>query len=116
MDGAGPTGHSDAVQPTDEALSALGLDDRLQVLSVPSGYPSPKYINLVLRRLDGRSYLFESSAARPDIVSAADDLRGRSGEQQVEDASDEGQRGACEGDDIPSAPGAPFGVARCRVR
>lgn len=39
------------------------------MLPVISGYPSPKYINLVLRRVGGRTFLFEASAARDDIIS-----------------------------------------------
>ncbi len=55
--------------PFDEALAALGLTGHLDVLAVPSGYPSPRYINLVLRRHEGLTYLFETSAARPDITA-----------------------------------------------
>lgn len=56
------------MQPFAEALAELGLQREIRILSVPSGYPSPKMINLVLRRLGGRTFLFESSAARSDIV------------------------------------------------
>jgi glyoxylase-like metal-dependent hydrolase (beta-lactamase superfamily II) len=52
-----------------QALADLGLTESIDVLPVLSGYPSPKYINLVLRRLGGRTYLFESSATRDDIVA-----------------------------------------------
>jgi glyoxylase-like metal-dependent hydrolase (beta-lactamase superfamily II) len=55
--------------PFGEALAALGLADRIEILVVSSGYPSPKYVNLVLRRHAGRAHLFETSAARPDIVA-----------------------------------------------
>ncbi len=55
--------------PFDEALAALGLADRIELLVVSSGYPSPKYVNLVLRRHAGHTHLFETSAARPDIVA-----------------------------------------------
>jgi glyoxylase-like metal-dependent hydrolase (beta-lactamase superfamily II) len=55
-----------------EALSHLGLDDTISVLPVLSGYPSPKYVNLVLRRSEGKAYLFETSASRPDIVADID--------------------------------------------
>ena len=58
--------------PFGEALAALGLADRIEVLVVSSGYPSPRYVNLVLRRHAGRAYLFETSAARPDIVAEVD--------------------------------------------
>jgi glyoxylase-like metal-dependent hydrolase (beta-lactamase superfamily II) len=54
--------------PFAQALHELGLTRELAVLPVQSGYPSPKLINLVLRRVGGTAMLFESSAARPDIV------------------------------------------------
>ncbi len=54
--------------PFSQALEDLGLSGHISVLPVQSGYPSPKYINLVLRRHGGTTYLFESSASRPDIV------------------------------------------------
>lgn len=54
--------------PCDAALASLGLSEKYAVLPVGSGYPSPKVINLVLRRHGGKTYLFESSAARDDIV------------------------------------------------
>jgi glyoxylase-like metal-dependent hydrolase (beta-lactamase superfamily II) len=55
--------------PLGEALAALGLTNSIEILVVPSGYPSPKYVNLVLRRHGGRAYLFETSAARPELVA-----------------------------------------------
>jgi glyoxylase-like metal-dependent hydrolase (beta-lactamase superfamily II) len=55
--------------PLDQALAALGLAGRIEILPVSSGYPSPRYVNLVLRRHAGSAYLFETSAARPDIVA-----------------------------------------------
>ena len=55
--------------PIDRALEGLGLGGSVQVLPVLSGYPSPKYINLVLRRDDRGTLLFESSVARPDVVA-----------------------------------------------
>jgi glyoxylase-like metal-dependent hydrolase (beta-lactamase superfamily II) len=58
--------------PISEAIQTLGLGGIIDVLPVLSGYPSPKYINLVLRRLGGRTYLFESSASREDIVTQVD--------------------------------------------
>jgi glyoxylase-like metal-dependent hydrolase (beta-lactamase superfamily II) len=57
------------VKPFRLALEELGLAERVAILPVPSGYPSPKQINLVLRRAASGTYLFESSAARPDIVA-----------------------------------------------
>lgn len=65
--------------PYQDTLRDLGLADQVEVLHVLSGYPSPKQINLVLRRDAGLTYVFESSAARPDIVtevSGALDERG----------------------------------------
>jgi glyoxylase-like metal-dependent hydrolase (beta-lactamase superfamily II) len=55
--------------PFAQAFEQLRLGDALAVLPVQSGYPSPKLINLVLRRHRGTALLFESSAARPDIVA-----------------------------------------------
>lgn len=61
--------------PFADALASLGLADTFDMLVVPSGYPSPKFVNLVVRRHGGRAYLFETSAARPDIAkSVADGL------------------------------------------
>ncbi len=54
--------------PFAQAFEKLGLKGALDVLPVQSGYPSPRVINLVLRRVGGAAFLFESSAARPDIV------------------------------------------------
>ncbi len=56
------------MKPLSQALEELGLSDRVQVLPVQSGYPSPKQINLVLRRDREQTLLFESSASRTDIV------------------------------------------------
>lgn len=58
------------MQTTADALEALGLTSVIRVLPVLSGYPSPKYVNLVLRKTDRATYLFETSAARPDIVES----------------------------------------------
>lgn len=55
--------------PFATALSQLGLSDSIAICPVQSGYPSPKYINLVLRRHQETVFLFEASAARRDIVS-----------------------------------------------
>jgi glyoxylase-like metal-dependent hydrolase (beta-lactamase superfamily II) len=54
--------------PFREAFEKLGLKGELDVLPVQSGYPSPRVINLVLRRVDSSAFLFEASAARHDIV------------------------------------------------
>jgi len=54
--------------PFADAFAELGLSGQLVVLPVPSGYPSPKHVNLVLRRRGGSTLLFETSAARADIV------------------------------------------------
>ncbi len=59
--------------PFAEAFQKLGLTGKVDVISVPSGYPSPKLVNLVLRRHAGTTYLFECSAARPDIVQEIHD-------------------------------------------
>jgi glyoxylase-like metal-dependent hydrolase (beta-lactamase superfamily II) len=57
------------MRPIAQVIAELGLEGVIDVVPVLSGYPSPKYINLVLRRLGGRTYLFESSAQREDIVA-----------------------------------------------
>jgi glyoxylase-like metal-dependent hydrolase (beta-lactamase superfamily II) len=67
------------VQPFADALEALGLTTAIEILPVLSGYPSPKYVNLVLRRHAGRAYLFETSANRPDIVAQVEDALDRAG-------------------------------------
>ncbi len=54
--------------PFATALESLGLASSIDILPVQSGYPSPKTINLVLRRHAGTTFLFEASAARDDIV------------------------------------------------
>lgn len=55
--------------PFQDALKGLGLADTLFICPVQSGYPSPKLINLVLRKTPGKTFLFEASAAREDIVA-----------------------------------------------
>ncbi|HEX4476022.1 MAG TPA: MBL fold metallo-hydrolase, partial [Polyangiaceae bacterium] len=55
--------------PFETALGNLGLRDNLFICPVQSGYPSPKLVNLVLRKYGGKSYLFEASAARDDVVA-----------------------------------------------
>jgi glyoxylase-like metal-dependent hydrolase (beta-lactamase superfamily II) len=55
--------------PFETALGNLGLRDNLFICPVQSGYPSPKLVNLVLRKYGGESYLFEASAARDDVVA-----------------------------------------------
>lgn len=54
--------------PFEVALEDLGLAEAIAICPVGSGYPSPKLINLVLRRHRGKTYLFEASAAREDIL------------------------------------------------
>jgi glyoxylase-like metal-dependent hydrolase (beta-lactamase superfamily II) len=54
--------------PFERALESLGLADIFSICPVPSGYPSPKLVNLVLRRHRGKAYLFEASAARDDVL------------------------------------------------
>jgi len=66
--GAKPTLSLRSMIPFAEAFGKLGLSGRVSVLPVPSGYPSPKLVNLVLRRSSDSTFLFETSAARPDIV------------------------------------------------
>ena len=56
--------------PFDRALQELGLSEHIFICPVPSGYPSPKLINLVLRKMHGRSYLFEASAAYDEVLDA----------------------------------------------
>jgi glyoxylase-like metal-dependent hydrolase (beta-lactamase superfamily II) len=56
------------VKPFAQALGELGLEASVSILPVQSGYPSPKQVNLVLRRAGAVTYLFEASAARTDIV------------------------------------------------
>jgi len=56
------------MQPFADAFRELGLTGVLEVLPVPSGYPSPKHVNLVLRRHAGTAYLFECGPSRDDVV------------------------------------------------
>jgi len=58
-----------ALVPFAQAFDAAGLTGKVAVLPVQSGYPSPKLINLVLRKNGSKSLLFEASAARADIVA-----------------------------------------------
>jgi glyoxylase-like metal-dependent hydrolase (beta-lactamase superfamily II) len=55
--------------PFDTALESLGVAEQVFVLPVASGYPSPKVVNLVLRKRRGNAYLFESSCAREDVLA-----------------------------------------------
>lgn len=55
--------------PIPDALARLGLAEQLRVVPVTSGYPSPKQVNLLVRRVDGMTALFESSAAAPEILA-----------------------------------------------
>ncbi len=68
----------------DAVIDELGLRDIVDVVPVLSGYPSPKYINLVVRRLGGRTYLFESSASRPDILEQVDEKLGALGVDRLD--------------------------------
>src|SRR4051812_31817242 len=54
--------------PFDKALSDLGIAAEVAICPVPSGYPSPKLVNLVLRKRRDRTFLFEASAARKDVI------------------------------------------------
>lgn len=56
------------MQPFADAFHELGLSRVLEVLPVSSGYPSPKHVNLVLRRHAGQTLLFECGPARPDVI------------------------------------------------
>ena len=55
--------------PFDTALENLGLAAEVFILPVTSGYPSPKLINLVLRKRRGKAFLFEASVAREDVIA-----------------------------------------------
>ena len=55
--------------PFDKALSDLGVSEEVVICPVQSGYPSPKLINLVLMRRGSGWFLFEASAARPDVIA-----------------------------------------------
>src|SRR5450432_3263607 len=55
--------------PFDAALASLGLCEEVFILPVASGYPSPKLVNLVLRKRRGKAFLFEASAARDDVLA-----------------------------------------------
>lgn len=54
--------------PFADALKAQGLETEISVMPVLSGYPTPKYVNLVVRRVAGKTFLFECSANRTDII------------------------------------------------
>jgi glyoxylase-like metal-dependent hydrolase (beta-lactamase superfamily II) len=56
------------MKPFADAFRDLGLEGSFAVLPVPSGYPSPKHVNLVLRRHAGNTILFECGPARSDAV------------------------------------------------
>ncbi|HEX3596888.1 MAG TPA: MBL fold metallo-hydrolase, partial [Polyangiaceae bacterium] len=55
--------------PFDKALAELGLSKEIAICPVQSGYPAPKVINLVLYRRQATWFLFEASAARPDVIA-----------------------------------------------
>jgi glyoxylase-like metal-dependent hydrolase (beta-lactamase superfamily II) len=69
------------MEPFEVALERLGLVENIAICPVHSGYPSPKLINLVVRKLRGRTYLFEASAAREDVIA---EMRAHLDEQNVE--------------------------------
>src|ERR1043165_34702 len=54
--------------PFDKALSDLGIAGEVVICPVPSGYPSPKLVNLVLRKRRKQAFLFEASASRKDVI------------------------------------------------
>jgi glyoxylase-like metal-dependent hydrolase (beta-lactamase superfamily II) len=54
--------------PFETAFESLGIAAEISIIPVSSGYPSPKQVNLVLRKRHGSAYLFEASAAREDVV------------------------------------------------
>ncbi|HVU04456.1 MAG TPA: MBL fold metallo-hydrolase [Polyangiaceae bacterium] len=54
--------------PFETAFETLGIEKEVAIVPVPSGYPSPKLVNLVLRKRHGRAFLFEASAAREDVL------------------------------------------------
>ena len=55
--------------PFERAFSELGIAGDIFICPVQSGYPSPKLINLVLRKRADSWFLFEASAARDDVVA-----------------------------------------------
>lgn len=57
----------EALIPIEEGLRSLGLSDKIAILPVDSGYPSPRKINLVLMRRYRGTYLFEASANTPEV-------------------------------------------------
>jgi len=67
-----------------DALDVLGLADVIRVLPVLSGYPSPKYVNLVLRKTSSSAYLFETSASRPDIAADIESKLGEAGVSKLD--------------------------------
>jgi glyoxylase-like metal-dependent hydrolase (beta-lactamase superfamily II) len=54
--------------PFEAAFESLGIAEDVSIIPVASGYPSPKLVNLVLRKRRGRAFLFEASAAREDVL------------------------------------------------
>jgi glyoxylase-like metal-dependent hydrolase (beta-lactamase superfamily II) len=57
------------VVPFEKALDELGLTNVIDICPVLSGYPSPKLINLIMRRHGGRTLLFESSANTDEVIA-----------------------------------------------
>jgi glyoxylase-like metal-dependent hydrolase (beta-lactamase superfamily II) len=70
--------------PFAQGLNAAGLSDQIAILPVQSGYPSPKLINLVLRKHGGSTFLFEASAARTDIITEIDAELDKHGVKQLD--------------------------------
>jgi glyoxylase-like metal-dependent hydrolase (beta-lactamase superfamily II) len=55
--------------PFERALSEFGIAGAVAVCPVQSGYPTPKLVNLILRRRNDKAFLFEASAAREDVIA-----------------------------------------------
>src|SRR5678815_659636 len=55
--------------PFERAFSDLGISGVVAVCPVQSGYPSPKLVNLILRRRNDKAFLFEASADREDVIA-----------------------------------------------
>jgi glyoxylase-like metal-dependent hydrolase (beta-lactamase superfamily II) len=55
--------------PFERALADFGISSTVAICPVQSGYPSPKLVNLVLRRRGSQTFLFEASAARDDVIA-----------------------------------------------
>src|SRR6185436_19952105 len=55
--------------PFERALSEFGISGAVAICPVQSGYPSPKLVNLILRRRHDKAFSFEASAARQDVIA-----------------------------------------------